>query len=177
MAPVLVVRGLSKWYLAGAGRSWARVRVLHGVSFVMRRAERLLLVGRRGSGKTTLLHCLAGLRHPDGGEVRWLADDRPVSERWRALHETPASLCAAAPALALIDADAGHGRGDAWHSALASPDLRHCGWLIATADPAPFHGLCHRTLVLRDGQLHSSPTQRLARRVAEGIAPSCRMFR
>lgn len=41
-----------------------------GVSFSLEKGEILALVGESGSGKTTLLRLIAGLEHPDGGEIR-----------------------------------------------------------------------------------------------------------
>ncbi len=43
--------------------------VLRGVGFEIRRGERVGLVGPNGAGKTTLMRILAGMDHPDKGEV------------------------------------------------------------------------------------------------------------
>jgi lipopolysaccharide transport system ATP-binding protein len=45
------------------------VRALDDVSFRLERGDRLALVGHNGSGKSTLLRVLAGIYHPDGGQV------------------------------------------------------------------------------------------------------------
>ena len=46
------------------------VRALRDVSFMLRRGERLALVGSNGAGKTTLLRALAGIYEPVAGRVR-----------------------------------------------------------------------------------------------------------
>ncbi|MEW6337838.1 MAG: ABC-F family ATP-binding cassette domain-containing protein [Acidobacteriota bacterium] len=43
--------------------------MLRGVSFVLRRRERLAIVGRNGAGKSTLLRCLAGEQPPLDGRI------------------------------------------------------------------------------------------------------------
>src|SRR5580693_886416 len=43
--------------------------VLRGVGFEIRPGERVGLVGPNGAGKTTLMRILAGMDHPDRGEV------------------------------------------------------------------------------------------------------------
>jgi len=45
--------------------------LLRGVSFVLRRGERLAVVGRNGAGKTTLLHTLAGRLPALAGQIRF----------------------------------------------------------------------------------------------------------
>ena len=50
--------------------------VLGGVDLALRAGEVTAVVGPNGAGKSTLLACLAGLRRPDGGDVR--LDDEPV---------------------------------------------------------------------------------------------------
>jgi NitT/TauT family transport system ATP-binding protein len=45
--------------------------VLDDISFDLREAEILALLGRSGSGKSTLLRCIAGLIAPSSGEVRY----------------------------------------------------------------------------------------------------------
>jgi putative ABC transport system ATP-binding protein len=52
-------------------------RVLDGVDLVLRPGESVAIVGPSGSGKSTLLAHLAGLRRPDGGEVRF--EGRPLT--------------------------------------------------------------------------------------------------
>jgi ABC-type lipoprotein export system ATPase subunit len=50
--------------------------VLRGVTFTIRRGERVAIVGRSGSGKTTLLNVVGGLEPRFTGEV--LIDGQPV---------------------------------------------------------------------------------------------------
>lgn len=50
-------------------RRFDRQPVLDGVSFQVRRGDRIGLVGPNGAGKTTLLRILAGLDHPDSGTI------------------------------------------------------------------------------------------------------------
>jgi lipoprotein-releasing system ATP-binding protein len=63
---VLEARGLVKEFRQGP----ALLRVLDGVDFTVRRAERIAVVGASGSGKTTLLQLLGGLDLPTSGDVR-----------------------------------------------------------------------------------------------------------
>lgn len=69
--PVLEVRDL--WFRYPGGEP-----VLKGVSFSVRRGERVVLLGANGAGKSTLLHLLIGLKQPDCGEV--LVYGTPVRE-------------------------------------------------------------------------------------------------
>ena len=43
--------------------------ILDNTTLGIQDGERLGLVGRNGAGKTTFLRILAGLQHPDSGEV------------------------------------------------------------------------------------------------------------
>jgi cobalt/nickel transport system ATP-binding protein len=44
--------------------------VLRGANLQLNVGERIALVGANGSGKSTLFHIIAGLIHPDSGEIR-----------------------------------------------------------------------------------------------------------
>ena len=46
-------------------------RLFSDLSFELQAGQLLYLKGRNGSGKTTLQRSLAGLFHPDAGEIRW----------------------------------------------------------------------------------------------------------
>src|SRR5687767_4277310 len=70
--PLLVLRGVTKTIRAGVPGCSAEVRVLAGVDLIVRRGERVALLGAAGSGKTTLLFLAAGLLIPDAGSV-WRA--------------------------------------------------------------------------------------------------------
>jgi spermidine/putrescine transport system ATP-binding protein len=75
-APLLDVRGFRKSFGAAAA--------IGSVSFTVERGEFLAVLGPSGCGKTTLLRCVAGLEHPDSGELRIEGQDytgSPAFER------------------------------------------------------------------------------------------------
>ncbi len=61
MTPAVEVRGLSK--------SYGAICALDNVSFRVEPGQAVALLGPNGSGKTTTLRCVAGLLHPDAGQV------------------------------------------------------------------------------------------------------------
>ena len=52
-------------------KSFGAVRALRGVTFSVHEGEAHALVGENGAGKSTLLKILAGIIHPDNGELFW----------------------------------------------------------------------------------------------------------
>jgi len=61
------------------------VTLFREVSFAVASGEWVAVRGANGSGKTTLLRCIAGLTHPDSGEVFW--EGVPVGRDRSAYHE------------------------------------------------------------------------------------------
>src|SRR5918998_4244348 len=59
--PLLEARGLSK--------SFPGVKALDGLDFDLREGEIHVLLGENGAGKSTLVKHLAGVYHPDEGEL------------------------------------------------------------------------------------------------------------
>src|SRR5262245_52034365 len=55
--------------LAGVSKLYGSVRAVDGASLTVRRGEVFTLLGPSGCGKTTTLRLVAGLEHPDGGEI------------------------------------------------------------------------------------------------------------
>jgi iron complex transport system ATP-binding protein len=60
----------------GVSVSFGPVIALRDVSFRLRAATSVALIGANGSGKTTLLHLLAGLHRPDRGTLRFAGPQR-----------------------------------------------------------------------------------------------------
>jgi simple sugar transport system ATP-binding protein len=58
-------------------KRFGRVEALRKVSFSLREAEVLALLGDNGAGKSTLIKILNGLYPPDRGEIRW--QGKPVT--------------------------------------------------------------------------------------------------
>ncbi len=56
---------------SGLAKAYGDKRVLMGVSFNVRRGDRLGVIGVNGAGKSTLLRLLAGRQSPDAGTVKW----------------------------------------------------------------------------------------------------------
>jgi ribose transport system ATP-binding protein len=67
-SPIVTIRGLSK--------AFAGVRALDQVQFELLPGEVHALMGENGAGKSTLMKVLAGIHHPDAGEM--LVDGRPA---------------------------------------------------------------------------------------------------
>ncbi|MFI1830762.1 ATP-binding cassette domain-containing protein [Streptomyces sp. NPDC020412] len=67
-APVLALRGVSKWFGA--------VQALTDVELEVHAGEVVALVGDNGAGKSTLIKTIAGVHPIDDGVVEW--DGRPV---------------------------------------------------------------------------------------------------
>jgi iron(III) transport system ATP-binding protein len=56
-------------------KKFGQVVALHGVDLLVQPGELFFLLGPSGCGKTTLLRCLAGFYIPEGGKVKFGADD------------------------------------------------------------------------------------------------------
>ncbi|MGH7722927.1 MAG: ATP-binding cassette domain-containing protein [Candidatus Dormibacteria bacterium] len=69
--PLLTVRGLSKHFGA--------VQSLSNVDLDLPRGEVTALCGDNGAGKSVLTKCIAGIHHPDHGQISW--EGRPVHIR------------------------------------------------------------------------------------------------
>jgi ABC-type antimicrobial peptide transport system ATPase subunit len=165
MPPLLLVRELRKVYRAGFGRCWARVDVLRGASCTLAAGERLAIVGAAASGKTTLLHCLAGLRLPDAGEVRWAGQcGRPGV---RALCTRPDQLSADGADPLLIDLSESEHSIVEWSECLHLRARSPVGWVLAARRLGPIAHLCDTVLLLEQGALHPRTGWSPARRVAE----------
>src|SRR5579875_2572135 len=59
------IRNLTMTYRTAAGEHQA----VKGVSLEIKQGQFYTLLGPSGCGKTTILRCVAGLEHPDGGEI------------------------------------------------------------------------------------------------------------
>jgi Cu-processing system ATP-binding protein len=72
MTPTIAVKNLTKRYGA--------IEAVRDVSFDLRPAEIIALVGHNGAGKTTLLKLMLGLAHPSAGTIRVLGEDPAAGE-------------------------------------------------------------------------------------------------
>jgi ribose transport system ATP-binding protein len=61
--------GDALWELRDVSKWFPGVRALDGVTLTLHEGQITALVGENGSGKSTLAKCLAGVHHPDEGEL------------------------------------------------------------------------------------------------------------
>jgi len=114
--PLLAAFGVSCTLTIGVPGCLARVTVCRSATLLVRPGDLVVVAGPRGAGRTTLLQCLAGMRPPTAGHLRWrdppplrvwpsgdlaASRDRPV----RALAE-PSPWRDRTGALVLVDDDA-----------------------------------------------------------------------
>ena len=75
---MIELQNVSKYYFS--------LRALHNVSLAVKRGEVVGLLGPNGAGKTTLFKLIAGLLHPDSGNIR------PTNGRWPTIGYKPDRL-------------------------------------------------------------------------------------
>lgn len=71
---VLECRNVFKEYVDAS----RRIKVLNGISLLVKKGEQIAIMGRSGSGKTTLLQVLGGLDLPTSGEI--CIDGQPIQK-------------------------------------------------------------------------------------------------
>ena len=71
-------------------KSFGKVDVLKGVSFLLEQGQVLSIIGSSGSGKTTLLRCLNFLERPDKGIIQ--VNDEMLFDAVGAIHESPVTI-------------------------------------------------------------------------------------
>jgi ABC-2 type transport system ATP-binding protein len=86
---IVRVEGLVKDFRPGFGLR--KKRVLHGISFEVRRGEIFGFIGPNGAGKTTTLKALLGLLRPSAGRIELLGRDAGDPESRRELGFAPES--------------------------------------------------------------------------------------
>ena len=62
----------------GLKKRFGAIKALDGVTFDVEGGEYFVVLGPVGSGRSTLLRCIAGLEHPDSGDI--LFDGESVLE-------------------------------------------------------------------------------------------------
>ena len=67
--------------LRDVSKSFAGIKAVNAVSFDVRPGEVHALLGENGAGKSTLIKIMAGLHHPDDGEM--LVNGQTVRFAWR----------------------------------------------------------------------------------------------
>ena len=70
-APLLRMRGVDK--------NFGPVQALVDVNLEVPSGQVTALVGDNGAGKSVLIKCIAGIHHPDGGQIYW--EGKPVRIR------------------------------------------------------------------------------------------------
>ena len=65
---ILTVENLEAWY--------GDAKVLHGISFALKKGEVLSLIGANGAGKSTLLKCISGLLSKKSGSITFNGETR-----------------------------------------------------------------------------------------------------
>ena len=170
MIIALELRGIRKRFIVGAGACRASADVLRGVDLTVCAGESVAIVGPAGSGKSTLMLCAAGLLTPEAGELTWFGEaSRALAARRVLYHCTPMDLirsgCAHEAHVHLIDVSGpADGAAAAW---IEQRRERGDAVVVTTRDAAAGRRLGSRLLVLRAGQLHSTPL--VHARVAEHL--------
>ncbi|RYF18836.1 MAG: ATP-binding cassette domain-containing protein [Comamonadaceae bacterium] len=116
--------------LADAQLAFGHVPLLDHADFALESGERIGLIGRNGAGKSSLLRILAGMEHPDDGEVQrqqglhtaFVAQE-PVLDAGQTVFD--AVQAGLGDVIALID-EYTHGHGDL--DALQGRIEAHDGW-------------------------------------------------